>query len=153
MVFCNNANLLNVFVRHIANNQLRSLAEVATVAHQLKLLKDDFFASDQQAVAVADRYPQDVFAKVEEELAEVQEGIQQQQPEKLAEELGDLLFATVNLCRHYQTDAEENLRNANIKFETRFRKVEQAVKNSGKSVKDCKLAELDEIWEKIKTVE
>lgn len=55
MVFCNNANLLNVFVRHIANNQLRSLAEVATVAHQLKLLKDDFFASDQQAVAVADR--------------------------------------------------------------------------------------------------
>ncbi len=42
MVFCNNANLLNVFVRHIANNQLRSLAEVATVAHQLKLLKDDF---------------------------------------------------------------------------------------------------------------
>ncbi len=59
MVFCNNANLLNVFVRHIANNQLRSLAEVATVAHQLKLLKDDFFASDQQAVAVADRYPQD----------------------------------------------------------------------------------------------
>lgn len=47
MVFCNNANLLNVFVRHIANNQLRSLAEVATVAHQLKLLKDDFFASDQ----------------------------------------------------------------------------------------------------------
>lgn len=63
MVFCNNANLLNVFVRHIANNQLRSLAEVATVAHQLKLLKDDFFASDQQAVAVADRYPQDVFAE------------------------------------------------------------------------------------------
>ncbi|HBD0258059.1 TPA: hypothetical protein KGE87_001897 [Escherichia coli] len=54
MAFCNNANLLNVFVRHIANNQLRSLAEVATVAHQLKLLKDDFFASDQQAVAVAD---------------------------------------------------------------------------------------------------
>ena len=50
MAFCNNANLLNVFVRHIANNQLRSLAEVATVAHQLKLLKDDFFASDQQAV-------------------------------------------------------------------------------------------------------
>lgn len=63
MAFCNNANLLNVFVRHIANNQLRSLAEVATVAHQLKLLKDDFFASDQQAVAVADRYPQDVFAE------------------------------------------------------------------------------------------
>lgn len=99
--------------------------------------------------------PQDVLAKVEEELDEVKAEMSQYPTRKseLAEELGDLLFATVNLCRHYQTDAEENLRNANIKFETRFRKVEQAVKNSGKSVKDCKLAELDEIWEKIKTVE
>ncbi|WP_407237591.1 HTH-type transcriptional activator RhaR [Escherichia coli] len=51
MVFCNNANLLNVFVRHIANNQLRSLAEVATVAHQLKLLKDDFLpATSRQSL-------------------------------------------------------------------------------------------------------
>lgn len=99
--------------------------------------------------------PQDVLAKVEEELDEVKAEMSQYPTRKseLAEELGDLLFATVNLCRHYQTDAEENLRNANLKFENRFRKVEQVVKNNGKSVKDCKLAELDAIWEKIKTVE
>lgn len=96
--------------------------------------------------------PQDVLAKVEEELDEVKAEMAQypERSTQLAEELGDLLFSIVNLCRHYQTDAEENLRNANVKFENRFRKVEQAVKNQGKNVKDCDLAELDEIWQQIK---
>lgn len=96
-----------------------------------------------------------MLAKVEEELDEVKAEIAQYpaRPTELAEELGDLLFAIVNLCRHYHTDAEENLRNANKKFEIRFRKVEQTVKNSGKTVKQCKLAELDEIWNKIKGLE
>lgn len=99
--------------------------------------------------------PRDVLAKVEEELEEVKTEIAQypERSTELAEELGDLLFAIVNLCRHYHTDAEENLRNANLKFERRFRKVEQTVKNEGRSVKECKLAELDAIWEKIKTIE
>lgn len=99
--------------------------------------------------------PQDVLAKVEEELEEVKVEMAQfpKRATELAEELGDLLFATVNLCRHYHTDAEENLRNANAKFEGRFRKVEKIVKKSGKTVKECKLAELDEIWHKIKRVE
>ncbi|MDD0824881.1 nucleoside triphosphate pyrophosphohydrolase [Mannheimia sp. AT1] len=99
--------------------------------------------------------PEGVLAKVEEELDEVKAEMAQYPTRKaeLAEELGDLLFATVNLCRHYQTDAEENLRNANLKFEKRFRKVEQAVKDAGKSVNDCSLVELDAIWAQIKTVE
>lgn len=96
--------------------------------------------------------PQDVLAKVEEELDEVKAEMAQypERSTQLAEELGDLLFSIVNLCRHYQTDAEENLRNANVKFENRFRKVEQAVKNQGKNVNDCALTELDEIWQQIK---
>lgn len=96
--------------------------------------------------------PQDVLAKVEEELEEVKAEIAHYptNSKELHEELGDLLFATVNLCRHYHSDAEENLRNANFKFERRFRLVEQAVKNAGKSVKDCSLAELDQIWHRIK---
>lgn len=99
--------------------------------------------------------PHDVLAKVEEELNEVKAEIAQYpaRSAELAEELGDLLFATVNLCRHYHTDAEENLRNANLKFERRFRKVEKAVKKSGRTVKECKLEELDIIWHKIKVVE
>ncbi|MEG9531305.1 nucleoside triphosphate pyrophosphohydrolase [Mannheimia indoligenes] len=99
--------------------------------------------------------PQEVLEKVEEELDEVKAEMAQypNRSKELAEELGDLLFAIVNLCRHYYTDAEENLRNANLKFEKRFRKIEQVVKNTGRTVNECKLAELDAIWHQIKTVE
>lgn len=98
--------------------------------------------------------PQDVLAKVEEELQEVKDEIAHypNRTEQLSEELGDLLFATVNLCRHYQVEAEGCLRQANVKFENRFRKVEQAVKVQGKIMKDCTLHELDEIWKQIKTL-
>lgn len=99
--------------------------------------------------------PQDVLAKVEEELQEVKDEIAHypDRTEQLGEELGDLLFATVNLCRHYQVEAEGCLRQANVKFENRFRKVEQAVKVQGKIMKDCTLHELDEIWKQIKNLE
>ncbi|AGH38555.1 nucleoside triphosphate pyrophosphohydrolase [Bibersteinia trehalosi] len=96
--------------------------------------------------------PIDVLAKVEEELQEVKDELNAEQysAEKTAEELGDLLFASVNLCRHYNIEAESALRNANLKFEKRFRLVENEVKTQGKTVQDCSLSELDAIWEKIK---
>lgn len=97
--------------------------------------------------------PSDVFAKVEEELAEVRAEMTACNAEKLEEELGDLLFASVNLCRHHDVDAESALRNANAKFERRFRKVEETVKSQGKQLQDFSLAELDFIWNKIKTME
>lgn len=97
--------------------------------------------------------PSDVFAKVEEELAEVRAEMSACNAEKLEEELGDLLFASVNLCRHHDVDAESALRNANAKFERRFRKVEETVKSQGKQLQDFSLAELDFIWNKIKTME
>ncbi|MGX2949725.1 nucleoside triphosphate pyrophosphohydrolase [Ursidibacter sp. B-7004-1] len=99
--------------------------------------------------------PQDVLAKVEEELEEVREELYATpvQPEKLAEELGDLLFASVNLCRHHNIDAETCLRNANVKFENRFKQVERNVKEQGKSLEQCSLVELDLIWHQIKTME
>lgn len=97
--------------------------------------------------------PQDVLKKVEEELAETKAEITACHPEKLNEELGDLLFAVVNLCRHYQIEAENSLRQANVKFEKRFRQVEQAVKKDGKLLTSCSLIELDKYWHKIKMVE
>ncbi|OOH91306.1 nucleoside triphosphate pyrophosphohydrolase [Pasteurellaceae bacterium 15-036681] len=99
--------------------------------------------------------PGPVFEKVQEELDEVQQELVKQpiQQEKLAEELGDLLFATVNLCRHYKIDAETGLRNANVKFENRFRKIEQHLAKQGKKPADCNLHELDFIWAQIKTLE
>lgn len=99
--------------------------------------------------------PQDVLAKVEEELDEVKAEIANYPTSQSAlfEELGDLLFATVNLCRHYQLEAESGLREANAKFERRFRKVEAAVKAQGKTVSECNLMELDAIWHQIKSLE
>ena len=99
--------------------------------------------------------PQDVLAKVEEELDEVKAEIANYPTSQTAlfEELGDLLFATVNLCRHYQREAESGLREANAKFERRFRKVEAAVKAQGKAVSECNLMELDAIWHQIKSLE
>lgn len=96
-----------------------------------------------------------VFDKVKEEVEEVEEELnrQPQQPEKIAEELGDLLFATVNACRHQKLDAESVLRNANLKFENRFRKVEKEVKSQNKQLQDCSLSELDLIWDKVKSGE
>lgn len=97
--------------------------------------------------------PYDVLAKVDEELIEVKDELNQtmRQPERIAEELGDLLFATVNLCRHNQLDAETVLRNANLKFEKRFRLLEQKVKSQGKQVNNCELSELDIIWNEVKS--
>ena len=62
-------------------------------------------------------------AKIDEELAELDA---ESRPEALEEELGDLLFAVVNLARHLNIDAEEALRKANRKFEARFRAIEKA---------------------------
>ncbi|MBF0784642.1 nucleoside triphosphate pyrophosphohydrolase [Muribacter muris] len=99
--------------------------------------------------------PTDVLAKVEEELQEVKDELAQSPivSAKLAEELGDLLFATVNLCRHHKLDAETGLRNANVKFENRFRQIEKILKSQGKSPQDCTLQELDFLWNQIKSIE
>ena len=99
--------------------------------------------------------PQDVLAKVEEELQEVKDEIAHypQRAEQLSEELGDLLFATVNLCRHYQVIAEDCLRNANFKFEKRFKQVEHLVKQQAKTMQELSLAELDTLWNQVKLLE
>ncbi|MDH2923891.1 ATP diphosphatase [Nicoletella semolina] len=99
--------------------------------------------------------PQAVFNKVAEELDEVAQEMKQTpvEREKLEEELGDLFFASVNLCRHYKIDAESCLRQANVKFENRFRQIEKKVATQGKTLSECTLAELDLYWEQIKNVE
>ncbi len=99
--------------------------------------------------------PTDVFNKVKEEVLEVEQELntKPQNEEKIAEELGDLLFATVNVCRHQKLDPETVLRNANLKFENRFRQVEKMVLKQGKKLEECTLKELDEIWDNIKEKE
>lgn len=69
---------------------------------------------------------------------------------KRAEELGDLLFACVNLARHLDVDAEDALRNANKKFVRRFRAMIKELRKRGKDIEDVGLEEMDKIWDEIK---
>lgn len=94
----------------------------------------------------------DVFAKIEEEVLEVKAELEADSFNKvaLAEELGDLMFAVVNLCRHAKEDPETLLRQANRKFSKRFKGVESQVKQSGKSFVEHDLAELENYWQQVK---
>ncbi|OOF87706.1 nucleoside triphosphate pyrophosphohydrolase [Rodentibacter ratti] len=96
-----------------------------------------------------------VFEKIEEELQEVKEEVNKnpQNIERIEEELGDLFFATVNLSRHLKCNAEESLRKANLKFEQRFRKVEQKAKEMGKELTALSLIEMDILWDEVKREE
>ena len=93
-----------------------------------------------------------VVDKVREELDEVMVEATQVDVEqvRLEEELGDLLFATVNLSRHLNCDPEVALQKSNIKFMQRFRKVESLVYQQGKHLTDCSLEQLDEFWGQVK---
>lgn len=106
-----------------------------------------------------------VIAKVREEISEVEEEIQalksdeaqsasnEPKVDKLEEELGDLLFATVNLVRHLGKDPEVALAKANAKFSRRFRGVEALAAESGGELADYSLEQLDGFWEAVKRSE
>ncbi len=89
--------------------------------------------------------------KVQEEVAEVSEALQVDPlSEHTAEEVGDLLFATVNVSRHIKRDPEQLLRQANEKFRNRFVQVEAVLNESSLSLKDASLEEMDGAWETVK---
>lgn len=94
----------------------------------------------------------DVFAKVEEEVQEVKEQLHGD-PVLLSEELGDLMFAVVNVCRHAKQDPEAILRAANQKFTKRFEAVETKVHQSGKPIESHNLESLEEFWQSVKEEE
>jgi MazG family protein len=94
-----------------------------------------------------------VRAKVDEELAELDEAIARGAPSEIGEELGDLLFALVNLGRRLPVSAEDALRMATTKFERRFREVELRVSEIGRTVFDVDLEELERHWTAVKRAE
>ncbi|MGE7993351.1 nucleoside triphosphate pyrophosphohydrolase [Pseudomonas sp. NPDC089554] len=94
-----------------------------------------------------------VLDKVREELDEVLQAMADGDSDALEDELGDLLFATVNLARHLKHDPENALRRANRKFERRFRFIEQALCDSGQPIENCSLDELDALWGEAKRQE
>ena len=94
-----------------------------------------------------------VVAKLREEVAEVEAEIGDRSAEKLSEELGDLLFAAVNLARHLDVDPEAALRGANSKFERRFAHIEQRLAESGRKPEGADLDEMEALWLEAKRLE
>jgi MazG family protein len=93
----------------------------------------------------------DVIAKIEEELAETKSAIVSQDRPATEDEIGDLLFATVNLARKCNLDAERALQSATDKFVARFTRLEDELQAQGKRLGDVDLAELDQIWNQVKS--
>lgn len=98
---------------------------------------------------------QPVLDKVYEEIDEVVHEVQQECVDraKLEEELGDLLFATVNLTRHLGADAETILQRANQKFVRRFQQLENEVVNQQQQLTELPLEELEAAWQRVKEKE
>jgi MazG family protein len=92
----------------------------------------------------------DVIRKVEEELAEAKVAIASGNSNAVADEIGDLLFAVVNLARKSNHDAEQLLQDATNKFVARFHQVEDRLRQRGKNLGEADLDELDEIWNEVK---
>ena len=92
----------------------------------------------------------DVIQKIKEELSELEEAIENGDQEFASSELGDLLFAAVNLSRFISTDPELALLKTNLKFMERFKYIEESVRKDGKNIEDMSLEELDYYWEEAK---
>jgi len=92
-------------------------------------------------------------AKIAEELDELDRAVEDPRaPERVAAEVGDVLFALVNLARHFKVDPEAALRATNERFSKRFRYIEQQLRGSGRSVQDLNLEALDALWIEAKKV-
>lgn len=91
-----------------------------------------------------------VWDKVHEEIQELKDAQSNEAKDHIAEEIGDVLFAVVNLARYLDIPAEDALRKTNQKFTSRFSKVEEGIKAQGKELEDATLEEMDAIWEMAK---
>jgi MazG family protein len=112
------------------------------------------YRTQEKAAAVGFDWPQvsGPLAKVREETAEVELEMARSDPRALAREIGDLLFAVVNLSRHLGVDPERELGASTRRFRERFHHIEARLAEQGRSFEDTTLSELDALWEEAKTV-
>lgn len=99
--------------------------------------------------------PRAVLRKIREEADEIEAELDRAETNKAATagEVGDLLFAVVNLARHLDADPEAVLRRTNLKFERRFAAIERALAARGKAPQEASLAEMDALWNEAKAAE
>lgn len=94
-----------------------------------------------------------VLEKIKEEITEVEDAMRDGGRDHIAEEIGDLLFAVVNLARHHAIDPEQSLRSTNSKFMRRFRYIEDELEKLGKSPNMSELTEMDRLWNEARTAD
>lgn len=97
--------------------------------------------------------PGSVLAKIREETDEVAQAIGSGKPDAVEDEVGDLLFAVINLARHAGVDPDQALRRTNAKFSRRFGFIEARLREQGSSLTDASLDEMEELWKQAKTSE
>lgn len=91
-----------------------------------------------------------VLDKANEEIEEIRHALESKDTADAVEELGDLLFTAVNIARFLQADPDAALIECVERFEERFSRVQEEVVQSERTMSECSLDELDEIWERIK---
>lgn len=99
------------------------------------------------------RRTEDVFHKIDEELAELREAVDGGAKEHIHEEIGDLLFTIANIARKVNVNPEEALQSTNRKFMRRFESMESRVREQGRNIDDLTLEEMDALWDAAKAAE
>ena len=126
---------------------------LAGVPRALPALVKAFRVQEKAANAGFDwEKPEDVWAKVQEEIGEVSEAISRGEAGDIEAEFGDLLFSVINAARLYKVNPENALERTNRKFIARFNHIEEGAKAKGKTLKDMSLAEMEELWQEAKTI-
>jgi len=99
------------------------------------------------------RRASDVFAKIDEEVRELREAVDGNDPQHIHEEIGDLLFSIANIARKLDVNAEEALQSANRKFARRFESMERSVRADGRNLDQLTLEQMDALWDEAKSAE
>ncbi len=97
--------------------------------------------------------PEPILDKIEEEIGELRAALRDGDRVKVSDELGDLIFAVVNIGRHVKTDPEQALRGTNTKFRRRFNHIENVLDAEGETLEAASLERMEEIWQAAKAIE
>lgn len=108
-----------------------------------------------QAALVGFDWPEikPVFEKIHEEIGEIQDALEEGARDDARRELGDLLFAVVNLSRFLEADPSGELTLATQRFRERFAKVKAELAREGRKLEECSLEEMDAVWNRVKAAE
>jgi ATP diphosphatase len=94
-----------------------------------------------------------ILDKIEEEIGELREAMRGGRQDQISDELGDLIFALVNIGRHVNADPEQALRGTNTKFRNRFRHIEASLEKEGEALEQAGLERMESLWQAAKSLE